>query len=88
MYKGLKIESSTPTKKLIQYVITQSKDQIFKSEEKKIYFEGTFAVITTDDKENLQNIYIGEGEKLIFKNEEFIPENRNKAMFIDYTDKD
>lgn len=86
LYKGLKIESSTPTKKLIQYVITQSKDQIFKSEEMEIYFKGTFAVITLDDKENLQNIYIGEGEKLIFKKEECTPKNNEKAVYVDFTE--
>lgn len=69
LYKGLKIVSHTPTEKLIQYVITQSKDQIFQDDQLGIYFKGTFAVITINEDKSIKSIYVGEGEKLTFKNE-------------------
>lgn len=69
VYKGLKIVSDTPNEILIQYVITQSKDEVFQDENLDIYFKGTFAVISLNENETLQSIYIGEGEKLIYQNE-------------------
>lgn len=83
LYKGLKIVSKTPSETLIQYVITQSKNDIFQNEALDIYFEGTFAIITLNEKEELQNIYIGEGEKLIFK-DEVITTNKDKSFFKVY----
>ena len=59
---------NAPQRKLIQYIITQSKGEEFKNEALNIYFKGTFAVITLDENEMLQNIYIGEGESLKYKN--------------------
>lgn len=76
VYKGLKIISKTPNEDLIQYVITQSKNQVFKS--KNIYFEGTYAVITLNKNEKLKSIYVGEGKKLIYKNEEITTDSSQK----------
>ena len=84
IYKGLKIVSKTPNEHLIQYVITQSKDQIFKNE--NIYFKGSYAVITLNKMNVLQSIYIGEGEKLIFNNEE-ITTNSTNSFFKSYVKK-
>ncbi|KAA5824820.1 hypothetical protein FPF71_09065 [Algibacter amylolyticus] len=83
VYKGLKILSNTATETLVQYVITQSKGSIFQDKELNIYFKGTFAVITLNEKEVLQNIYIGEGEKLIFKNE-VINTKENKCIYKEF----
>lgn len=69
LYKGLKIISDTPNEKLIQYVITQSKDGIFQDEALGIYFKGTIAVISLNENKSLKSIYIGEGDQLIYKNE-------------------
>ncbi|WP_187269304.1 heparinase II/III domain-containing protein [Algibacter pacificus] len=80
IYKGLKIESKTPTRSLIQYIITQSKEEVYKNETLGIYFKGTFAVITLDKKGVLQSLYIGEGEKLVFKAHEVIG-NKDKAFY-------
>jgi hypothetical protein len=82
-YKGLKIASNTPSKQLVQYVITQSKNEVFQNEELNLYFEGTFAVITLDENDVLQNIYIGKGEKMIFQ-KEVIVTNASKAYYKDY----
>lgn len=76
VYKGLKIISKTPNKDLVQYVITQSKNQVYKN--KDIYFEGTYAVITLDKNEKLKSIYVGEGKKLIYKNEEITTDSSQK----------
>jgi hypothetical protein len=67
IYKGLKIISNTPSENLIQYVITQSKNEVFNDEALGIYFKGTFAVITLDENKNLKSIYVGEGEELTYK---------------------
>ena len=83
IYKGLKIESNTPSNDLIQYVITQSKGEVFNSEILGIYFKGTFAVITLNQKEELKSIYIGEGEKMIYKNKIILP-SVDKAFYKEY----
>ncbi|HSH09155.1 MAG TPA: heparinase II/III family protein, partial [Oceanipulchritudo sp.] len=64
VYKGLKIVSQTDSGRIIQYVITQSKDEVFNDEVHGIHFKGTFAVITLDESGNLQDLYIGEGQTL------------------------
>jgi hypothetical protein len=66
LYKGLKIVSKIGSNRFIQYVITQSPNEVFDDENLKIHFKGTFAVITLDENERLQNMYIGEGEDLRF----------------------
>lgn len=83
VYKGLIIESKTPTENLTQYVITQSKNQVFKSDE--IYFKGSYAVITINKKKVLQSIYIGEGDKLIYKQKEFKTKASQKALYVDFS---
>ncbi|MFD0835683.1 heparinase II/III family protein [Mariniflexile aquimaris] len=80
VYKGLKVETVVASKTLIQYIITQSKDEEFKSEALDIEFKGTFAVITLDENDILQNIYIGEGESLKYKNT-LIETDENKAFY-------
>ena len=77
IYKGLKIVSKTPSEMLTQYVITQSKNQVFQDKESAIYFKGTFAIITLNDSQKLQNIYIGEGEKLVYRNQEITTDLSN-----------
>lgn len=85
IYKGLKIVSKVHGKNLVQYVITQSKNQVFEDKKMDIYFKGTFAVITLKDKNTLQNIYIGEGKKLIFR-DKTINTSTDKAFYKEYND--
>jgi len=85
VYKGLKVVSETPNSELVQYIITQSKGEVFKSDTLDIYFKGTFAIITLNNKQELQNIYIGEGDKLVFKNKQCIPESPQNALFINFS---
>lgn len=83
IYKGLIIESKTPEASLIQYVITQPKNQVFKNDD--IYFKGSYAVITLYKDKTLKSINVGEGEKLIFKNEEVITNNSQKALYVNFS---
>tara|TARA_R110002051_G_scaffold318695_1_gene401372 strand:- start:3974 stop:6400 length:2427 start_codon:yes stop_codon:yes gene_type:complete len=81
IYKGLIIKSKTPSEELTQYVITQSKNQVFKNE--AIYFKGSYAVITLNKDSILKSIYIGEGEKLIYTDKE-INTNETSTFFKEY----
>ena len=81
IYKGLIIKSKTPKEELIQYVITQSKNQVFKND--AIYFKGSYAVITLHKDKGLKSIYIGEGDKLIYENK-LITTNSSKSYFKEF----
>ena len=83
VYKGLKIISCTPNEKWKQYVITQSKNEIFQDETLGIYFKGTFAVISLNENDTLKSIYVGEGDRLIYK-DETIETNDDKTYFKSY----
>ncbi len=85
MYKGLKIISKIDDEEIIQYVITQFQNGIYRDEGQGIYFKGRFAVDTLNRK-GLQNIYIGEGEELVFGNVRLKPENKSKAAFKSYSE--
>tara|TARA_R110002094_G_scaffold115900_4_gene111664 strand:+ start:1222 stop:3708 length:2487 start_codon:yes stop_codon:yes gene_type:complete len=83
IYKGLKITSATSTEKLTQYIITLSNNQYFNSNELNIYFKGAFAVITLNENKELKSIYIGEGQKLVYKNTTITNPSSNK-FFKEY----
>lgn len=83
IYKGLKIVSRVASKKMTQYVLTQSKGEIYSNEGLKLYFEGTFAVITIDEYQRLHSIYIGEGKRLTFKDKVIETDNSN-AFYKEY----
>ncbi len=85
VYKGLIIRSKTPSENLIQYVITQSKNQVFKSDD--IYFKGSYAVITLHKDKSLKSIYVGEGEKLVYKNNELKIDPKLHTLYVDYSKK-
>jgi hypothetical protein len=84
VYKGLKVISGTPEGELVQYIITQSKGEVFKSDMLDIYFKGTFAVITLNSNNKLKSIYIGEGKALVFKNEKVVIPEDTKTFFKAY----
>ncbi|TWO34495.1 hypothetical protein E1J38_001170 [Seonamhaeicola sediminis] len=84
IYKGLKIVSKTPSETVTQFIITQSKNQVFKNDTLGIHFEGTFAIITINEDDSLKSIYVGEGEKLSYKNE-VVTTNSLKSYYKDYS---
>ena len=79
IYKGLKIVSRTNNTSLIQYVITQSKNEIFQNDALGIYFKGTFAIVTLSKTEDLKSIYIGAGETLRYKDELIYLKDQNSV---------
>ncbi len=83
LYKGLKVVSKLKKTKLIQYIITQSKGETFKSTDLDLYFKGTFAVITLDASENLKSIYVGDGDALKFK-DTIVDLSSSKSFYKDY----
>ncbi|WP_298878714.1 heparinase II/III family protein [uncultured Polaribacter sp.] len=86
IYKGVIVNSETSTESLKQIIITQSKNQEFKSKDLGVYFKGSYAVISLNKNNNLKDIYIGEGEKLIYNNEVIIT-NSSKSFFKSYDKK-
>jgi len=82
-YKGVKIVSETPTGFLTQYVITQSKGEVFNHNELAISFDGSFAIITLNKANDLHSIYIGDGKKLTFKDKTIITDSSN-AFYKEY----
>ncbi len=81
LYKGLKVVSKTGGYNLIQYIITQSPNEVFDDEKLDIYFKGTFAVITLDENDQLQHMYIGEGEDLRFGETVLKPDRGKRAAY-------
>jgi hypothetical protein len=82
-YKGLKIESKTPKEQLIQYVITQSKDQVFQNDD--LYFKGSYAVITLNGDKTLKSIYVGEGQQISFKKINFEIDPQKNNLYVDFS---
>jgi len=85
LYKGLKIVSKTGGNTLIQFVITQSVNEVFDDKAADIHFKGTFAVITIDANDQLQHMYIGDGEVLRFGKIVLSPERSKRAAYKEYS---
>lgn len=83
IYKGLIVESIIGSKKVTQYILTQSKGEVFNNATLKIYFKGTYAVITVDESKKIASLYVGEGDRLRFKDID-IKTNKEKTFFKNY----
>lgn len=68
IYKGVKVTSIVTEEKLIQYIVTLNSNESYEDPELEIKFTGTFAVITTNEKNELRDIYLGNANKFQFKN--------------------
>jgi len=64
VFKGLKIVSKINGEILTQFVLVQSGDKEFIDSKSGIVFQGEFGLITLNDKNELQNLYLGYGLKL------------------------
>ncbi|WP_418262487.1 heparinase II/III domain-containing protein [Flavobacterium faecale] len=64
IFKGFKVSSVVDGKEVIQYIINQEQDGVYENKSLGLYFKGSFAIISLDKKEKLQNIYIGKGNSL------------------------
>lgn len=86
IFKGFKVVSIIDNKEIVQYLINQERDGIYENKELGLYFKGAFAIITLDKKQELQNVYIGEGDVLRLKKVEIQSKNAQKiAANIDFT---
>lgn len=86
IFKGFKVISKIEDKLITQFIINQEEDAAFKDEELGFTFMGAFAVLTYDETENLQNIYIGKGES--FTNKDISVESNNElplSAYIEFT---
>lgn len=84
VYKGLKIVSLVEGEPLTQYILTQSPKEVYGDGDSAIHFEGSFAVITLDEKEQLQHMYIGAGEALRFGKTKLKTKPGKMAAYRDY----
>ncbi|GAA4291029.1 heparinase II/III domain-containing protein [Aestuariibaculum suncheonense] len=85
VFKGFNIISIINGKKIQQYVLIQEKDQVYSSKELELTFKGTFAIITQNSLNKLQDVYIGDGEKLVYRNIVIEPNNKSKLeVYINF----
>lgn len=67
-FKGLKIQSLVNGKMLNQWVLNlENEDSIFDDDKLGLHFKGRYAVLTFDNSEKLQSVYIGSGKELTHK---------------------
>jgi Heparinase II/III-like protein len=85
VFKGLKIKSIVEGKNITQYAfILESPDAVYEDKKLGISFKGRYAILTFDDKENLQSVYMGEGKSLSYKKVKITSNNdKSGAAFID-----
>lgn len=64
-FKGVKVSAKVDDKLITQLVISQdSDDDIYQDESLGIYFQGRFAIVTLDSKQQLVDMYIASGSRL------------------------
>ncbi|MCF8362661.1 MAG: heparinase II/III-family protein [Prolixibacteraceae bacterium] len=84
-YCGLKVTSKPNEKSMIQYIFTQESGQQYEDKSNGIEFTGSFAVITTTKDGKLQNLYLGNGKKLRYKNTWIEAPANNANGWLDMT---
>jgi hypothetical protein len=86
VFKGLKIVSKINENLITQFVHIQSGSETYTDKGSGIVFQGEFGLITLDEKNELQNLYLGNGIKLAYKNAELSSfSNQPVGGFIDFT---
>ena len=86
VFKGFKVVSIIDTKKITQIIINQPADAVYENKELGIYFKGAFAVISLNEKDVLETIYIGEGQLLrLNKIEVLSKNNKSIAAYINFS---
>ncbi|MFO7826799.1 MAG: hypothetical protein R6V72_22895 [Cyclobacterium sp.] len=84
IFKGLRIRSKVAGNILVQYIIAQDKEDHFADKNLGIYFKGSFAVITENADEKLQNVYIGDGEELRYGDINVKPAYSKKSLYQEF----
>ena len=86
VFRGLKIVSKTGKGTITQFVLVQSGNETFKDKNSGIVFQGEFGLVTLDGNNKLQNMYLGDGVKLVFEKVELNAlNNKTAGAFIDFT---
>lgn len=85
IFKGLKVTSKIAGKELIQYVIDQAGSVNFIDSKLGMQFTGRFAIVTTNEKNKIINMYMGDGERLTFGKYSLVSEDGNSGAFLDCT---
>lgn len=86
-FKGLKIKSKIGSKMIVQYVIDQLDNEVYNDSIIGIKFKGRFAVITTNEKGKVLNMYMGDGEKLVYRDFSIVSKKGSSGAFLDCTQK-
>jgi len=82
VFKGLKIISKFEKGTITQFVLIES----YTDKNLGIFFQGEFGLVTINDKNELQNMYLGNGKKLAYKKAELSSfSNQSIGGFIDFT---
>jgi hypothetical protein len=84
VFKGFKVTSKIDNEPITQYIINQVENSTYENKEMGFTFNGTLAVITYDESETLQDIYVGEG--LSFENKNISLNTTNKLPISVYID--
>ena len=85
IFKGLKIVSTVNNETLTQYVLIQSGDAVYLDKKAGITFQGECGIITLNAKNKLQDIYLGSGTKLSYRNTTVKSASNNVVgHFIDF----
>ena len=88
VFKGFQIISKINSKEITQYIIVQQLDDVYENKELGLYFKGSYAVISCNQKNELQHIYVGEGHQLVFKKITISSiDNKKISAFIDFSNK-
>jgi hypothetical protein len=79
------VEQILDNKNITQYAfILESPDAVYEDKKMGISFKGRYAILTLDDKENVQSVYMGEGKNLTYKKVKISSNNdKSGAAFID-----
>ncbi|GIZ09513.1 heparinase II/III family protein [Flavobacterium sp. UMI-01] len=86
VFKGFKVISSINDKTITQYIINQALDTVYENKDLGLVFEGGFVIITLNQNQKLENIYIGDGKKLtIDKATITAKDSKSLAAYIDLT---
>lgn len=87
VYKGIKVISKIDDTTLVQYIITQTGNEVYSDKKTKIKFTGTFAIVTTDLKGKVLNVYMGDGAALRYRNITIKAKNKNVSAYLDFSNK-
>ncbi len=89
VFKGLKIKSLIDGKTLTQYVfMLENSDSVFEDKKMGLRFQGRYAVLTLDEEDKVQSVYVGDGKSFQYKKVDVRAKNgQSDAFYLDFADK-